>query len=120
MLEPLESRTMLTTIPFGPAPLFSPAETLPFYRDGSTIRINGTDAGELIEISDSAGMLNFRLNGSALSDPISRYSITAISIYGYGGDDTLRMLSTASIPVTLDGGGGRDRLLGGLMADLLN
>lgn len=120
MLEKLESRTLFTALPLftPPPPILPPSETEPFYAEGTTLRINGSDGVDTIEVRDDGVYWNINRNGEIRR--FTRYSYARILMYGYGGDDTLKMLSSAAVPVTLDGGSGRDRLEGGILGDLLN
>lgn len=120
MLEKLESRTLFTVLPLltPPPPILPPSETEPFYVEGTTLRINGSDGADTIEVRDDRA--NWVVSRNAETRTYPRYTFTRILMYGYGGDDNLRMISTALVPVTLDGGGGRDQLQGGVRGDLLN
>ncbi|HEX3148155.1 MAG TPA: calcium-binding protein [Gemmataceae bacterium] len=87
---------------------------------GSTLTINGTDAGEsitvklegwLVRVSDAA-----ILDGGTYVSTIDASRVHQITIHGYGGDDTINV-STIKVPTMIWGGTGNDRIYGGSAND---
>lgn len=83
--------------------------------DNRVLKVTGSAAADVIRMKVKAGSLI--IPGVDHSFPLSSFS--AIQIDGGGGDDVIDA-SGAPVPVTLIGGAGNDRLLGGRFADSLS
>jgi Ca2+-binding RTX toxin-like protein len=105
--------------------------------DGTTVNVYGTPQVDVITVTDS-GPLEFIVNG--ISTQFNSLQVTTINIYAYGGNDTIqidsltsgkvlsafggagndtiRVHSSVTTGVTLDGGDGNDSLTGGVGNDV--
>jgi uncharacterized delta-60 repeat protein len=79
-----------------------------------TVKITGTAGPDVIRLSVAGGRLG--VTGTLAAFDLGSFSRVEIS--GLAGEDTLDA-SAAPVPVPLDGGDGRDSLLGGAAVDLL-
>src|SRR5436305_10955099 len=79
---------------------------------GSTLTVNGTDAGEaitvklegwLVRVSDAA-----ILDGRTYVSTIDASRVRQVVIHGFGGDDTINV-SALKVPTMIWGGTGDDR-----------
>lgn len=82
------------------------------FLSGSTLRITGTDNADIIsvgQINPTTLVVNFN-GASSTFDPSQ---VTAISIKAQGGNDTITIGSTVSLPATVDAGAGNDLISAG-------
>ena len=86
-------------------------------RDGTTLRIFGTDAADTLSASVASGKLKVIFNGVSHSYTSSK--VKSIQADLQGGDDHVDF-SAIAIPVSLYGQAGNDTLIGGAGDDLLN
>lgn len=105
------------------------------YLDDTDLIIEGTNAADLIDLTESGGVLSVTLNAVVSPFNVGEYSrifiqarggadlittsnvSTAILAKGQGGDDTM---NGGNGPDTLRGGGGNDTIIGGDDSDSLN
>ena len=107
--------------------------------NGSTVNVYGTPQADTVVVTD-VGPLEFVVNG--VSTQFVSASVTAINIFGFGGDDTIQIDSltvgktvqaiggggndtiqidsSVSTGILLNGGDGNDVLFGGSGNDVLN
>jgi VCBS repeat-containing protein len=99
---------------------------------GTSVTITATDSANNVETATTGSLLNVELLGGLLSSGVPSYlkegdatannldfssSSTAVRVYGYGGDDTIKGGSGNDI---LRGGAGNDNISGGDGNDYIN
>lgn len=79
---------------------------------GNVLEITGTSGNDTISVSSDGTNLNVTANGTNLaSDPLS--GLIGLQMNGQGGDDSITVDSSVTLPTTLKGGSGDDTLSGG-------
>src|SRR5947209_6496931 len=94
-----------------PAPTIAPAiasNPLVVTTNGLTLNIAGTTANEQIVVTQSGS--TFTISNGAWNTQVTG-SFTQIVVQGNGGNDSIVMDSTVTIPATLYGGTGTDTLI---------
>ena len=98
----------------------------------SPLYIHGTEAADVITISQSGNMLTvvnngvtktyptyYTIPGSTPGSVIASYGISKVVVQGYGGNDTLKGDATVQEPMEIYGGLGGDSIRGGAKNDSL-
>lgn len=87
---------------------------------GTTITLNGTSQSDHLSVTQKGDVLTIRANELVKRIRV-KGEIDAIQLEGNAGNDVLKVKGlSAEIPVTLSGGDGDDRLVGGRGNDVLN
>ena len=87
-----------------------------------TLQITGDNASDKLVVSADATTLFVDVGADGTSDfSFARSSFNAVNIAAGGGDDevTIQNMVNATTPITIDGGAGDDRLIGGNGAETL-
>ena len=82
-----------------------------------TLTVAGTAGPDRVTVTQSGGTLTVTRNGIASTHHAR--GLARLVLDGGGGADVLRLDRSVTVPATLLGGGGDDRLTGGAAADLL-
>ncbi|MCA9008093.1 MAG: metallophosphoesterase, partial [Planctomycetaceae bacterium] len=92
-----------------------------FEFSGGVLTVSGTPLDDTITVFDDAGIIKINASGSVIDTGLLIATVTAVTISGLGGDDTLQLDSSLGTnrPGTLLGGPGNDILIGGLSSDIL-
>lgn len=87
---------------------------------GTTITLNGTSGNDHLSVTQKGNVLTIRANDLVRRIRV-KGEIDAINLEGNAGNDVLKVKGLRTdIPVTLSGGDGNDRLVGGRGSDVLN
>jgi hypothetical protein len=90
----------------------NPVDPFAFDVDSGLVIIKGTNGADTIIITPSgdAKSATVVLNGQVVGRPVPLASISRITVFGRGGDDTAK-ITNLSIPIVLDGGDGNNTLV---------
>jgi Ca2+-binding RTX toxin-like protein len=97
---------------------------LPFVDGGGALQVAGTNRSDVISLSvdAAAGTLNVVVN--EVTTPVALAGVVAVHVSGGNGHDTITVTETVAgeftLPVVMNGGNGKDTLVGGSGADTLN
>lgn len=106
--ESLEMRRLLSAAAVSPDAASAPGAAL----NGSTLQIDGTNADDTINVSlSNPTTLTVSLNGVLSNFQLAQ--VTDIAIDGLDGNDTLTIMSSVTLPATITGGLGNDRITAG-------
>ncbi len=89
---------------------------------GGLLTVTGTVLDDDITVLNDAGAIRISANGTTLNPGMAAATLTAVSVAGLGGNDTMVIDSTlgAAVLGTLLGGDGNDVLLGGAGNDTID
>lgn len=82
---------------------------LPWAINGSTLRVAGTSGDDTMSVSVDATQIHF-VTGDTTYD-FARNGIATISVYGYGGNDTIHINSTGGLAANVFGADGHDTII---------
>jgi hypothetical protein len=83
-----------------------------------TVRIGGTSGNDNIIATRSGSKLQVTINGKVVCSKTSLSSVREIRAWGRAGDDKINIL-LVDVPTLLNGGAGKDEIVGGLGSNLI-
>lgn len=103
----------------GPQPLPTPlvSEARPLFEDG-VWKVLGSETDDLVTITQDREYVTITINGNARTEPLAL--VRGIIVCSFGGEDTVNVDPSVTLPVRVFGGNGADNLYGGSGDDYLN
>lgn len=103
----------------GPQPLPQPlvSEARPLFENG-VWKVLGSQAGDLVTITQDRENVTIVINGNARTQPLAL--VRGIIVCSFGGEDTIDIDSSVTLPVSVWAGNGADNIYGGSGDDYLN